>query len=119
LQRSGRVRDQVGWLVAQAARSVVGPRCRPARRSRQAQDSALIAAGRLAVLEGGAVLDVLHAFEAIPVEDAAAGQDRRADRRRLAWSSCRSAGPAPGWPVIAAGGPVGAGSAKGGAEGPD
>src|SRR5438128_9456074 len=45
LQRSWRVRDQVGWPVAKAARSVVGPRCRPARRSRQAQDSALIAAG--------------------------------------------------------------------------
>src|SRR5205807_4549715 len=101
------------------ARSVVGPRCRPARRSRKAQDSALIAAGRFVVLERGAVLDVLHAFEAIPVEDAAAGQDRRADRPRLAWSSCRSRGAVSGLSVDSVGGTVGAGFDEERVEGAD
>src|SRR5439155_8108751 len=53
------------------------------------------------------------------VEDAAAGQDRRADRRRLAWSSCRSRGAVSGLSVDGVGGTVGAGFDEGQVEGAD
>src|SRR5439155_23983614 len=57
--------------------------------------------------------------EAIPVEDAAAGQDRRADRRRLARSSCRSRGAVSGLSVDGVRGTVAAGFDEGQVEGAD
>src|SRR5207244_13604908 len=85
LCRSGRIVDQIGRLVAQAAGAVGrawrGPRWGPA----EAHDPALVAPGRLAELERRAVVDVFHPLQAVPVQDGAAGQDGRAHGRGLAW----------------------------------
>src|SRR5581483_8099129 len=56
--------------------AVLRARDRPHRagRARQAEQPALVVLGRVAELQGGGVLDAVHALEPVPIEDVAGGQ---------------------------------------------